>query len=190
MTWQPQRWIHGAELLYAKARSAVYPGDDSWLEYDQIFPCAGFGSPGTENSLGSIQGSGTGGPMYKQYGRIYRQGDARNFKWCGRGDRFEAKMEIGYPVRARGATTSALTTNAVSTTTDPLLYGVDMRITGLARIGLIIGGICVNFHGEAAVATQPGDGNGNTFLVNTPISPATAPRQHIRGRLMAILSTN
>ncbi len=192
INWQPQRWIHGGEMLWCKGRAAMYPGANHWLQYDEIWPAAGFENSGTENLLSSIQG--VTGPMFKQFGRIYRLGDARNLKWCGRGDRFEAKVDLGYPVLSRGASHSAIANDRNAATGDAsvnaaLAHGVEMRITGLARIALIVGGVCVNFHGEGAVATQAGDGNGNTFLVSNPIAPATAPRQHIRGRLKAVLST-
>lgn len=170
----PQQWIQGGQPLWAKWRMTTYPGTDVWYHYDEIHPKIGFETLGTELAIGGLQGQN--GPMFSQYGRIWKTGATRQAKFVGPGDYFEATIQVGYP------NTRTVATNAGAVGGTPtnayLTYQPDLFITGLARIAFCIGGISMSWDGS---------GSGNC-LVSNPVSPATAPRQHIRGRLVAVLS--
>lgn len=178
VNWEPQRWVHGADILWAQFRASFYPGDDRWWHYDKIMPALSWELLGSENDLNGVSRVG---PVFSQFGKVYKSGATKRFKLIGRGDKIDASIKIGYPFVAGRPRATDIGTNAVA---GEYGFPLDLRITGLARIALTVGAFGVNWYGESVGAQNPG----GTFLASTPVAPAVAPRQHVRGRLIAVLT--
>ena len=104
------------------------------------------------------------GPTGIPYGRIPRAGD-----------RYKVVMDIGLPTMSTPGTGAPATTQDASSQ--------DLWITGLSRVYFAMCSVGVHF------VNSPSAGESPTWLQSSPIGPATAPRQHIKGRLYAILSS-
>lgn len=170
--FDPETWIQGGGLLWSVGRSKVYPGTDRWWMYDQVKPTAGWGVQQNPFTTYSGQGDGTA-TGFIQCGRAYNQGGTLRSKQMRGGDKYECIVQLGYPVSA-----GLLTAQGFNNTLHRPFPADALRISGIARIALAFGGIGVSWGAG---------GSDNTFLVSTPVGPAVAPRQFIRGRLFAKL---
>jgi len=204
INWEPDVWIQGGEPLWAQYKGGLYPGSGAdaatnrWTVYDQVVPALSF-----EGNNFNVQAGVNGPPGMLQWGKVYKDalGIMKSYKWTQAGDRFETSMWIGYPTRTfqhGSAATSGF--NVMANNGGPAL-----SISGLARICLVIGSIRLSWHGEGlnahmvqdqssrnefADSEVSGAGNGSTYLVSSPVAPATAPRQHVSGSIWAVLSSN
>lgn len=193
INWEPDMWISGGEPLYVQWNGGLYPGDDRWLEYQQVRPALSFEG----NNFNNIQNQ-NGAPAMLQFGKVYKDSldIMKSYKWTQAGDRLETSLWLGYPRRTWLSASDA----APSSTLFPNIDASPLSITGLARIVLNIGTIRLSWHGEgfnggqcwsqSARNTPAGGGASSTYLVSSPVGPATAPRQHVSGSIWAILTSN
>ena len=159
---EPEIFIESGAWLLASSHG-TYPGTDTFIHYEMVRPSVGFGPLGA--AMGSLPGNVCVG--MRQWGQSSRAGVVQRNKMMQAGDKYEFQLRIGYPLNSGSPTAQAFGNG---------IRHNELYITGLARIALIIG------------STAVGWGATPTFLASTPVGPAVAPRQHIRGRLWAILT--
>lgn len=187
--WEPDQWIQSGAPLWVQWRGA-YPGTDKWSWYDMLRPAIGFE---TNSAFEDLQNA-NGPPGMLQWGKVFKSGATTRYKFYAVGDKFETSFWLGYPVRAL-VITSALSggLQATGPTTAAQTNAPLLRITGLARIALTIGANRLSWHGEGLnglILNQDRTAGASSYLASTPVGGLPAPRQHIRGRLVAVLTSD
>lgn len=195
--WDPDLWIQGAGVLYTQSRG-IYPGNtaDKWITYDQVVPAGCFET----NSFFQQSFVGANGPpgMF-QRGKMFVNAAATSerYSFCKPGDSLQFQIRVGYPNRAAQVTAQTTLTNSVTGGQS----SHELSISGLHRIVLSIGAIGVPWHGAGVASSDHvinsagvrvstlAAGLQSTFLATSPVAPAVAPREHIRGRLWAVLTS-
>lgn len=189
--WEPDYWISGTNPLFVQWRPIGYPTPtvDNWMRYDLVRPATSFEGSGFNNMQSA---SGPTGVL--QWGKVFKdaQDIMKSYKWTQAGDKLEATCMIGYPNRTFQSSSAAGGFTTYINSGSPML-----SIKGLARIALVFGSIRASWHGEGIngglcydQATRANAAGGSTCLATSPVAPAVAPRQHIRGVWKAILSSD
>jgi len=109
-----------------------------------------------------------------QYGRTQKIGSSPYGKLPTNGDRYKVVLDIGIPTFATPGTGAP----SISQDTMP----IDLKVNGLERIYFAMCSVGVAFAANTPPGLTP------EYLYSTPVGPATAPRQHVKGTLFAVLT--
>ena len=152
-----------AGALAMRGQSFIF-GADSPTRYSRMAAPRG---------LPDVVGAGQVAWGALQYGWTQRLSDGTCYGKLPRGgDRYKVVIEVGHPQFSTTASTQPSVNDS---------QPVELNITGLERVYFSLASIGVAF-------APTGPGLTPEYLISQPVGPATAPRQHIKGRLYAILS--
>jgi len=152
--------------LAIRGQSYVYGAATDMAKYSQIVSPRGLPIVGHQVAWGALQ-----------WGITAKFSDGSIYGHTPRGgDRYKVVLDIGNPTMSSGATATPATAGADA-------RPVEMNITGLERVYFAMCSVSADFVANLGTGLTP------TYLHSDPIAPATAPRQHIKGRLYAILSS-
>ena len=187
INWTPDYWISGGEPLYVQYKPAVYGTTTDWRGFEIVTPALAF-----ETSTFTTQYQNANGPpAMMQQGKVFKTADDKMVanRFTIAGDKFESSCWIGYPNR----TSLSVAAQTDSNTAFNNISGQPLSIAGLSRIALTIGALGLGWYGDTPApvtwdqATRNTSGYSSFLKTAAPGNGKLAPRQHLRGRLWAVL---